>query len=226
VCRAERPLECAFNLKPLLLAPEGKVLYELDNSQAELRVAAHLSQDEAMLRAFREGIIIDGKREYDLHTWAQHKLGIPSRKDAKIRVLATFYGQSEEGVGANASLQQSIRQTFKGYVQWSNLVKRLSIVPGLFGRKLFVPPHPNQGHREREAVNSPSQGGAVDVLKLQTHALETKGFDTRHMIHDSVLVMADESDAGHDFLETARETMEKAVTLTVPLKVEAGLWPH
>lgn len=224
-CRQEREVECPFNLKPLLLAPEGSVLYELDNSQAELRVAAHLSQDENMIRAFTEGIIMDGERHYDLHAWAQNILNIPSRRDAKIRVLATFYGQSEEGIRGDPRIQQQIRRTFAGYVRWSNKVKRLSIVPGLFGRKLHVPPHPNQAHREREAINSPSQGGAVDVLKIQCDRLEQVAFDTRHMIHDSALVRVDEADAGREIEETMRETMESAVKLSVPLKVGVGRWP-
>lgn len=218
--------QCAFNLKPLLLAPEGMTLYELDGSQAELRVAAHLSQDPAMHLAFTEGIEIDGEIQYDLHTWAQKKLEFPSRREAKIRVLATFYGQTTEGLKASPEIQEALRRTFAGYTKWANKVKRLSIVPGLFGRKLFVPPHPNQGHREREAIAAPSQGGSADVLKLQALALEKAGFDTRHAIHDSVLVAVPDDLSDEDALRGMIETMETAVELTVPLKVEGGFWPH
>ena len=226
MCLKREIRQCAFNLKPLLLAPNGMTLYELDGSQAELRVAAHLSQDPAMHLAFTEGIEIDGEIQYDLHTWAQKKLEFPSRREAKVRVLATFYGQTTEGLKASPEIQEALRSTFAGYTKWANKVKRLSIVPGLFGRKLFVPPHPNQGHREREAIASPSQGGSADVLKLQALALEKVRFDTRHAIHDSVLLACPDDEAGDDFLHTAIETMENAVELTVPLKVEGGFWPH
>lgn len=221
LCIAEREELCALNLKPLLLAPEDKVLLEGDNSQAELRVAAHNSQDPAMLQAFREGLVIDGERTYDLHLWAQKTLGIPSRRDAKIAVLATFYGSGS----APEEIMTQLRATFGGYTRWANKVKHFSIVPGLFGRKMYVPPHPNASYREREAVNCPSQGGAVDVLKIQCNAVERAGFDTRHAIHDSCLVAVDEKEATRDTMENFREVMEGAVKLSVPMRVGVGVWP-
>ncbi len=224
LCRRNEERECAFNLRPLLLAPEGMALYELDNSQAELRVAAHLSQDPAMHQAFTEGLLIDGERIFDLHEWAKRMLGFSSRRDAKIRVLATFYGQTGTGARADPEIQAKIRSTFRGYVQWSNKVKRLAIVPGLFGRSLYVPPHPNDMHREREAINAPSQGGAVDVLKIQIDDLEDAGFNTRHQIHDSVFVLMPEADAGPEVEYEMVRVMEEAVTLTVPLKVDCKRW--
>ena len=103
-------------------------------------------------------------------------------------------------------------------------MKRLSIVPGLFGRSLYVPPHPNDAHREREAINAPSQGGAVDVLKIQIADLEDAGFNTRHQIHDSVFVLMPEADAGPEVEHEMIRVMEEAVTLTVPLKVDCKRW--
>ena len=226
LCRNEKRSECPFNLKPLLTAPPGMVLYELDGSQAELRVAAHLSQDPNMRLAFTEGIEIDGEIQYDLHSWAQHKLGFSSRREAKVRVLATFYGQTAEGVQASAAVQEALHRTFEVYSRWANKVKRLSIVPGLFGRLLFVPPHANPAHREREAIAAPSQGGSADVLKLQCDALEQAGFDTRHAIHDSCLVMMPEDEASPDAVREMVAVMENAVELSVPLKVGGGFWPH
>jgi uracil-DNA glycosylase family 4 len=227
VCRKGQPRDCPWNLKSLLLAPEGMVLYEADNSQAELRVAAHLSQDPAMIAAFTEGIDIDGVRQFDLHAWAQHRLGFSSRRDAKIRVLATFYGQTGQGARADVGVQDAIRKTFKGYVAWSERVKRLRVVPGLFGRKMYVPPNPNLERMGREAINCGSQGGAVDVLKLQIQDLEAvPGITsrTRHMIHDSVLVAVPESDATLDIENAIRYTMRDAVSLSVPLLVEVKRW--
>ncbi len=224
LCLAGKERECAFNLRPLLLPPRGVALYELDNSQAELRVAAHNSQDRNMILAFTEGIMMDGKLQYDLHEWARQKLGIASRKDAKTKVLATFYGQTGEGARADPRIQEAIRSTFKDYVRWSNKVKRLAIIPGLFGRSLYVPPHPSDAHREREAINAPSQGGAVDVLKLQSIALEDEGFNTRHQIHDSVFVAMPEADAGEEAEREMVRVMEEAVELTVPLKVDCKRW--
>ncbi len=222
MCRAEREDECPLNLKPLLLAPPGTVLYEFDNSQAELRVAAHNSQDQAMIEAFTNGLVIDGVRTYDLHEWARQKLGIPDRRTAKIGVLATFYGSAT----ADEQLMATLRSIFHGYVRWAAKVGRMQIVPGLFGRMFHVPPHPNENHRKREAVNAPSQGGAVDVLKIQCAKVESAGFDTRHAIHDSCLVAVDESDAGEDVQREIVDIMENAVALSVPLKVGAGKWPQ
>lgn len=224
VCRRGEEKECPLNLKPLLLPPEGIALYELDNSQAELRVAAHNSQDPAMIQAFTEGIEIDGQRIFDLHEWAKQKLGFTSRREAKVRVLATFYGQTEMGARADPAIQEKLRSMFSVYVRWSNKVKHLSIVPGLFGRSLYVPPHPSDAHREREAIAAPSQGGSADVLKLQTLALEEAGFNTRHQIHDSIFVSMPEADAGDEVEREMARIMEDAVELTVPLKVDCKRW--
>lgn len=224
LCLKGKTRDCAFNLQPLLLPPRGMALYELDNSQADLRVAAHNSQDPNMLKAFTEGIEIDGERVFDLHRWAQLKVGFPSRREAKTRVLATLFGQTESGMKADPAIQQAFRSLFKVYVQWSNKVKRLSVVPGLFGRSLYVPPHPSDAHREREAIAAPSQGGSADVLKLQDIALEDEGFNTRHQIHDSVFVAMPESDAGEEVEHEMTRIMEEAVELTVPLKVDCKRW--
>lgn len=222
MCNANQPDDCPLNLKPLLLAPEGKVLLEADNSQAELRVAAHNSQDQAMIKAFTEGILINGERIYDLHEWARLQLGINDRRQAKIAVLATFYGSGT----ADEVIMTTLRGIFHGYVRWSKKVGRMSVVPGLFGRQMYVPPHPNENHRKREAVNAPSQGGAVDILKIQSNDLENAGFDTRHAIHDSCLVAVDESEATEDTRRQIVEIMENAVKLSVPLKVGIGQWPQ
>ncbi len=103
-------------------------------------------------------------------------------------------------------------------------MKKLAIVPGLFGRSLYVPPHPNDMHREREAIASPSQGGAADMLKLQIATLEGANFNTRHQIHDSVFVMMPKADAGPEVENEMSRVMEEAVTLTVPLKVDCKRW--
>lgn len=222
MCNANLPDECPLNLKPLLLPPEGKILYEFDNSQAELRVAAHNSQDQAMIKAFTEGISIDGQLTYDLHEWARIKLGIHDRRQAKIAVLATFYGSGS----ADEEIMNTLRGMFHGYVRWGRKVGRMSVVPGLFGRMFHVPPHPNENYRKREAVNAPSQGGAVDILKIQCNDVEKAGFDTRHAIHDSCLVAVDEEDEGPDIENEIVNIMENSVALSVPLKVGVGKWPQ
>jgi DNA polymerase I-like protein with 3'-5' exonuclease and polymerase domains len=127
-------------------------------------------------------------------------------------------------------VQRALRKLFSGYVAWTEKVKGLQRVPGLFGRYLQPPPTPNQGRHEREAINGPSQGGAVDMLKLQTNKLDIElggGYssrETRHMIHDSAIVTCPEDEAGEEFENFVKETMEGAVSLSVPIRVEVKRW--
>lgn len=218
-------------LRGLLLSPPGKRLKAYDNSQLELRIAAHISQDPEMIRTYLAG--------EDLHDVACRELGVTDRRFGKIFNFSQLYGGSDGAVISQAAKygvspdeirplikpgRERLQKRYRGFWTWTERVKSLSRVPGLFGAILVPPDHPNELHMERERINAPIQRGAVDVVKLQALALERAGFKTVHMVHDEIIIELDEADDTLDTDHTIRETMQNAVRLDVPLLVEKHDW--
>lgn len=215
----------------LLEADPGHVLYHPDYSQLEIRIAAHLSQDPAMLAAIRSGV--------DFHQQTMDSLGLKDRRYAKIGNFATLYGGTEGAIVEQAhkygiaeaeirplvpDLQAGLRKLYPRFFEWSRSVQDLERIPGLFGRTHVPPPGYDQNARRREAVNAPIQGGAVDCVKLATLKAESGGFNTRHMIHDDVWVQVTWEEATPDWEMDLKRSLETAVKLTIPLEVEVKRW--
>lgn len=223
-------------LKRLLLPDVGKVLLEADYSQLEVRIAAHVSQDKRMIEVLNRP-----EPDDDLHAWGAQELERIARMSidrrlAKVFVFATFYGGDEGAIIQQAArfnvalppgllriAQQTLRKLFPGFAKWASLVKQLDVAPGLFGRRHKPPTLLDVAKREREMVNAPIQGGAVDILKIAMHALERSGLETVHQIHDAVLVSVDERYVDEAIEETQR-ILESCVKLTVPLKAVVKKW--
>jgi DNA polymerase I-like protein with 3'-5' exonuclease and polymerase domains len=184
-----------------------------------------------MIRLFRDN--------EDIHAWAMIQIGTTNRTFGKIGIFATLYGGSEMAIISQAprfgmdtdeirphakTIHAALPRMFPDFMKWSRKVEQLPRVPGLFGAILIPPPHPDESYVRREKVNCSIQRGAVDIVKLQTLALEEAGFRTVHQIHDEVILDVAEEDDTEDFQRSAIEVMEQAVTLDVPLKVETKLW--
>jgi uracil-DNA glycosylase family 4 len=223
------------DLADLLGEEEGYVLLAPDYAQLEARIIAHLSQDANLLDVFSRGV--------DVLEWVQGLIGMPGpeyRRWAKVLFYGTVYGGEEQGLSMQAArfglaptrklvqqlkeLQATVKAALPGVLEWCNRVQDLDQVPGLFGRTHHVPPHPDQGHRRREARAAPPQGGGSDATKLATIALEKAGFNTRHQIHDSVLIKLPVAEDTPDTRHAIAEVMEGVAALSVPLKVDVKLW--
>ena len=232
-------------IRRAFVAEPGSVLISADYSQIELRVLAHLSEDEALIQAFSRGEDIHDRTALKVFgpdsTLGEHEL----RRRAKIINYALLYGKGaftlakDIGVTQQAA-QEFINAYFAGFPRVRNFIdgllaeaRRTSVVTTMFGRKRQVPDINNRnfqmrGEAERRAMNFPIQGSAADILKramIDVHAkLRASGLRT-HMIltvHDELLYEAPKGEADQA-AALVKAVMESAVTLRVPLTVDVGI---
>jgi DNA polymerase-1 len=236
--------EFAMLIRSAFVADLGSVLISADYSQIELRVLAHLSGDPVLIEAFN--------RDEDIHArTAQEIFGVASalqthehRRMAKAINYGVIYGLSAFGLAertgtSRTEAQQYIDAYFKRYAKVRDYIegsvqgaRQTGHVRTLFGRLRPMPDIssrdvPARNRAEREAMNTPLQGTAADLLKLamvKTHArLQRERRETRMIltVHDELVFEAPESE-----LEAAsgivRQEMEGVYPMKVPLKVDLG----
>lgn len=226
--------------KAFVPSNDDAVLLSSDYSQIELRVLAHISGDEHLIAAFREGA--------DIHTsTAMRVFGIEKaedvtpndRRNAKAVNFGIVYGISDFGLANNLGIPRKLAKQYietyferypgikdymenvvreardKGYVE--TLFKRRRSLPDINSRNFNI-----RNFAERTAINSPIQGSAADILKIAMinldKALVEKGYKAKMLlqVHDEIVleVPQDELKAVKSLV---KDTMESAIELSVPL---------
>jgi len=226
------------------VAAAGNVLLSVDYSQIELRIVAHMAQDEAMLAAFRSG--------QDIHaTTAAAVFGVPleavskkQRRRAKAINFGLIYGMSAFGLTRSTELTLAEAEDFvatyfkqfPGIKRYLDETRRLATSQGyvetLLGRRRYFPGLKSQLNRnlksreEREAINAPIQGSAADIMKLAMFRIPGKlkeaGLNGQMLlqVHDEVVIECPYA----ELIKTARliaQTMESAYSLNIPLSTDA-----
>ena len=238
--------ELGREIRRAFTADNGHVLISADYSQIELRVLAHLSGDEALIQAFRDGEDIHDRTALKVFGansgLSEHEL----RRRAKIINYALLYGKTaftlakDIGVTQQAA-QDFINAYFAGFPGVRVFIDELlltardtGVVKTMFGRRRLVPELTSRNGQiraaaERAAVNMPIQGSAADILKramIDVHrALPAiAGGRTRMIltVHDELLFEAPR-EAAAESAEALRALMERAVPLRVPLTVDVGI---
>ena len=232
-------------IRQAFVAPEGHRILAADYSQIELRIMAHLSGDEGLLRAFAAG--------EDIHrATAAEVFGVPleevtheQRRSAKAINFGLIYGMSAFGLARQLGIPRQAAQEYvdlyfqrypgvKAFMDRTReSARELGYVETVFGRRLYLPEinHRNGQRRqyaERTAINAPMQGTAADIIKLamiETHRWIGEGeLDVRLImqVHDELVFEVRE-----DQVAAARERIEACMTgvaeLRVPLVVESGV---
>ncbi|KTT65428.1 DNA polymerase I [Pseudomonas oryzihabitans] len=233
-------------IRQAFVAPQGYRLLAADYSQIELRIMAHLAQDEGLLHAFQNDL--------DVHrATAAEVMGVPleevsneDRRRAKAINFGLIYGMSAFGLAkqigvGRAEAQAYIDRYFQRYPGVLAYMERTraqvvdqGYVETLYGRRLYLPDihSKNQGLRraaERAAINAPMQGTAADIIKRAMIAVDgwlqsTPDLDARVIlqVHDELVLEVRE-----DQVERLREgllpLMSGAGELDVPLLVESGV---
>jgi DNA polymerase-1 len=234
-------------IRACFVAPPGKVLVSCDYSQVELRILAHLADDQAMKRIFSAG--------EDVHTaTAAEIFGIPigdvdgsARNKAKMVNYGIVYGLSAFGLADRLDIPQSeakefIERYFAGFPELKSFMDGAAEVAEekgyaetILGRRRPIPELKARNPQVRQlgvrlAVNTVVQGTAADIMKLGmircAEALSASGLETRLLlqVHDELLLEAPESEA-EAAAALATEAMVGAFELEPPLVVDSGFGP-
>ncbi len=218
------------------------VMLSADYSQVELRILAHLSQDEALIEAFLADMDIHTRTASDVFEVAPEDVTSLMRRQAKAVNFGIVYGISDYGLSQNLNISraqaaQFIEQYFakfpgvKRYMAESvQKARDLGYTETLLGRKRYLPQIHSRNFNERSfaertAMNTPIQGTAADVIKVAMVRLlrdmKTEGFEGEMLlqVHDE-LIFECPVDELTSLTELVRRQMEGAATMSVPLKVD------
>ncbi|HVR40876.1 MAG TPA: DNA polymerase, partial [Thermoanaerobaculia bacterium] len=228
-------------IRRAFIAADGNVLLSADYSQVELRILAHMSQDESLIDTFRRGADIHRATASKMFNIPEEELTAEQRRGAKVINFGVLYGMSAFRLSnelniSTAQAKDWIEAYFARYPKIQEYLDRTLVearssgkVTTLFGRVRYIPEIHNRsftvrGNAERMAINAPIQGTAADLLKLAMIALEKKLERTRAQmlltVHDEIVIEAEETSAA-DVAGIVKETMETIFPLAVPLAVDA-----
>jgi DNA polymerase-1 len=237
--------EFGLRIRSAFVADPGCRLISADYSQVELRVLAHLADDPVLIEAFTRGEDVHARTALEI-------FGVPPalqthehRRMAKAINYGVVYGLSSFGLKgrtgtSQTEAQQYIDAYFRRYRKVKELLDRLveearttGRVRTLFGRLRPIPEInsrdvPSRNRAEREAMNSPVQGTAADLMKLamiKVHArLAREKMRTRMLltVHDELVFEAPEAEL-EQAQEVVQAAMESAYPLKVPLRVDIGV---
>lgn len=226
-------------------AEDGCVFLSADYSQIELRLMAHLSQDESMIQAFRDGLDIHAATAAKIYKIPLSDVSSDMRRKAKTANFGIIYGISVFGLAERMGVSRTeAKELIEGYFNTYPQVKAYmdaSIekarengwVETLYHRKRYLQDIHSQnanvrGYAERNAINAPIQGTAADIIKIAmvkiAKALKYQGLKTTMIlqVHDELNFIVPQ-----DELETVKNLvtfeMENAVQLDVPLKADVGV---
>ena len=231
-------------IRKAFVAPKGRVILAADYSQIELRIMAHISGDEGLLKAFREDIDVHRATAGEVFDTPYEEVGDDQRRAAKAINFGLMYGMSAFGLARQLDIERGEAQTYMdtyfarypGVAEFMENTRQQArdqgFVETLFGRRLYLPDiNASNGQRrqaaERAAINAPMQGTAADIIKramIRVDAWLNEEYPEALLtlqVHDELVLEVPE-----DQLEAVRAgvcgLMEAAAELDVPLVVEAG----
>ncbi len=235
-------------IREAFIAPPGSMLLSADYSQIELRIMAHISGDESLLRAFAAGEDIHRATAAEIFSTDRDLVTSEQRRYAKVINFGLIYGMSAFGLASQLGIERSAAQAYidryfaryPGVAQYMQRTRddarNHGYVETVFGRRLWLaeiksPNGPRRQAAERAAINAPMQGTAADLIKLAMIAvqdwLEREKLKSMIImqVHDELVFEAPKSE-----VETLKAAIPKLMTevakLAVPLLVEVGAGPN
>ncbi|MES3002992.1 MAG: DNA polymerase I [Pseudomonadota bacterium] len=232
-------------VREAFIAPAGHFIASADYSQIELRIMAHLSEDEALLRAFKEGMDVHRATASEVFGVEPGEVSSEQRRYAKVINFGLIYGMSSFGLARNlgidnAAAKNYIQRYFERYPGVKNYMdetrmsaKSKGYVETVFGRRLYLPeinsPNgPRRGSAERQAINAPMQGTAADLIKLSMvkvqDVLDAEKRRTKMImqVHDELVFEVPEDEVEWVRTEVPR-LMAGVAELRAPLLAEIGI---
>ena len=232
-------------IRQAFIAPAGYRIMAADYSQIELRIMAHLAQDEGLLDAFRQGLDVHRATAAEVFGVSLEEVTADQRRSAKAINFGLIYGMSAFGLAKQIGVDRKQSQDYidRYFARYPGVLRYMEntraqaadkgYVETLFGRRLYLPEihSKNQAMRkgaERTAINAPMQGTAADIIKramIEVDAwLQDSGLDARVVmqVHDE-LVLEVREDLIDQVSTGLQQRMSAAASLDVPLLVETGV---
>jgi DNA polymerase-1 len=217
-------------------------LLSCDYSQIELRILAHVSQDENLIVAFKNDLDIHKTTASLIYGLEEKDITDSMRETAKRVNFGIIYGLTSFGLSRDLGISVEEAQVFidayfsrypkvKDYIEKQiNQARKVGFVTTILGRRRYIPEinNKNQGIRqvaERQAINTPIQGSASDLIKLAMvkihNQIKTENLKARMIlqIHDELLFDVPQKEMV-DFTDLVKDRMENVLKLDVPIRVD------
>ena len=232
-------------VREAFIAPPGHRIVSADYSQIELRIMAHISGDEGLLRAFAEGIDVHRATASEVFGVPVPEVSSEQRRYAKVINFGLIYGMGAFGLASNLNIEQKAARDYidryfaryPGVKRYMDETKREAAERGyvetMFGRRIYLPEiqggnGPRRAGAERQAINAPMQGTAADLIKLAMVAVqaaidrEQRATRMVMQVHDELVFEVPEAE-----LDWARDAVPRLMAgvaeLSVPLLAEVGV---
>jgi DNA polymerase-1 len=235
-------------VREAFVAAPGCLIASADYSQIELRIMAHISEDEALLRAFNDGLDVHRATAAEVFGVTVEQVSSEQRRYAKVINFGLIYGMSSYGLARNLGIETKAAAAYidkyfqrypgvKTYMDETKLsAKSKGYVETVFGRRLYLPeinsPNgPRRSGAERAAINAPMQGTAADLIKLSMvkvqQVLDAEGRGTKMImqVHDELVFEVPLAEQEWVRTEIPR-LMASVAELKVPLLAEIGFGPN
>ena len=232
-------------IRQAFIAQPGHRILAADYSQIELRIMAHLSEDQGLRKAFAAGLDIHAATAAEVFGVALDSVTAEQRRSAKAINFGLIYGMSAFGLGRQLNLGRNQAQEYidryferypgvRAYMESTRAgAAERGYVETLFGRRLYVPEiRDRNGQRrqaaERAAINAPLQGSAADIIKRAMIAVDAwltdQGLGARMIlqVHDELVLEVPEAELDDVGAGIVRH-MAGAAELAVPLVVDVGI---
>jgi DNA polymerase-1 len=234
-------------IREAFVAPRGCVIMACDYSQIELRIMAHLSADEGLLKAFHDEVDVHQATASEVFGVPRDKVDSDQRRAAKAINFGLMYGMSAFGLARQLNIGRTEAQAYMDtyFMRYPGVqeymektrekAREQGYVETLFGRRLYLPDirASNMQRRqgaERAAINAPMQGTAADIIKRAMISVDgwlRKEKPDAHLVmqvHDELVFEVKEDQLGK-LQKAVVERMEAAAELAVPLVVDTGHGP-
>jgi DNA polymerase-1 len=231
-------------IREAFIAPPGHKLVSADYSQIELRIMAHISGDESLLRSFSQGEDIHRATAAEIFSVTPLEVSNDQRRVAKVINFGLIYGMSSFGLASNLGITRDAAKLYidryfarypgvARYMEETRVsAKAKGYVETVFGRRLWLPEinggnGPRRQAAERAAINAPMQGTAADLIKLSMIAvqkwIEDSKIGTRMImqVHDELILEVPDAELS-DVRKRLPELMCGVAELKVPLVAEVG----